>query len=67
MYNLTIKKGSTKGEKTMTSKTTISEMLKFYGYETIEEFGREYGLRNRIDAERCLADIYEEDNAPIYG
>ena len=41
----------------------MKEILNYYGYETIEEFGKEVGLSN-IDAERMLIEMYEEDTAP---
>ena len=43
----------------------MNEMLKYYGYETIEEFGKTLGYYNIKDAERALIDIYEEDTAPM--
>lgn len=43
----------------------MKEMLNYYGYETIEEFGKDYGMYNNKDAERLLTDMYEEDTAPM--
>lgn len=43
---------------------TMKEMLNYYGYETIEEFGKDLGYYNRIDAERALKDMYEDYTAP---
>ena len=45
-------------EKTM---KTIEEMLKYYGFETIEEYGRAHGYYTEIDAIRNLKSSYEED------
>lgn len=42
----------------------MKEMLNYYGYETIAEFGKDLGYYNRIDAERALKDMYEDDTAP---
>ncbi len=45
--------------------TDLQKMLEFYGYNTIEEFGKASGYYNNKDAERALKDIYEDDNAPV--
>lgn len=39
----------------------MKEMLKYYGFETIEEYGRSRGYYNKKDAERALIESYEED------
>ena len=43
----------------------MKEMLNYYGYDTLEEFGRAFGYFNNKDAERCLIEMYEEDTAPV--
>ena len=40
---------------------TLDEMLAYYGFETLEEFGIEFGFYNNTDAERFLTQMYEED------
>lgn len=40
------------------------EMLKYYGYETIEEFANSVGM-SEVDAEKLIKEMYEEDNAPL--
>lgn len=40
---------------------TVKEMLAYYGFETIEDFGKEFGFYNNVDAERFLTQMYEED------
>lgn len=39
----------------------MKEMLAYYGYETLKEFGISIGLYNEVDAERMLKEMYEED------
>lgn len=39
----------------------IKKMLEYYGFETIEEFGKEYGFYNVATAKRFLIEKYEED------
>lgn len=39
----------------------LKEMLNYYGFETLEAFGESMGLYNSKDAERLLAEMYEED------
>lgn len=39
----------------------MEKMLQYYGFETIEEFGKAYGFYNKVDAERALKEMYEED------
>lgn len=39
----------------------MEKMLKYYGFETLEEFGKAYGFFNKADAEKMLVDMYEED------
>lgn len=39
----------------------MKEMLAYYGFETIEEFGKSFGFYNKVDAERVLKEMYEED------
>lgn len=39
----------------------MKEMLAYYGFETIEEFGESLGFYNKVDAERVLKEMYEED------
>lgn len=39
----------------------MKKMLAYYGFETIEEFGKEFGFYNNVDAERFLIEKYEED------
>ena len=39
----------------------LKEMLNYYGFETLEAFGESVGLYNSKDAERLLAEMYEED------
>lgn len=39
----------------------MEKMLAYYGFETIEEFGKSLGYYNKVDAERALTAMYEED------
>lgn len=39
----------------------MEKMLAYYGFETIEDFGKSVGLYNNKDAERMLKERYEED------
>ena len=39
----------------------MKEMLDYYGFESVEEFGKEYGFCDKVDAERFLKEKYEED------
>lgn len=39
----------------------MEEMLAYYGFETIEEFGKEFGFFNNKTAEKFLIEKYEED------
>ena len=39
----------------------MKEMLNYYGFENLAEFGKAYGFYNEKDAERFLKEIYEED------
>ena len=39
----------------------INEMLNYYGFETLKEYGESRGYFNLKDAERCLIESYEED------
>lgn len=39
----------------------MKEMLNYYGFETVEEFGKEYGFYDKRDAEKFLKEKYEED------
>lgn len=41
----------------------MKEILNYYGYKTIEEFGKDLGFYNNRDAERMLTEMYEEDTA----
>jgi hypothetical protein len=43
---------------------SYAEMLKFYGFKTMTEFMRKYGLYNTADAMRMLTAMYDDDNAP---
>lgn len=54
----TTKERKRKGEKKMEN---IKKMLEYYGFETIEEFGKEYGFYNVATAKRFLIEKYEED------
>ena len=62
-YNVITKEQNTrskmKEEKKMTNE--IKNMLEYYGFETIEEFGKAYGFYNKMDAERFLKEKYKED------
>lgn len=40
---------------------TIEEMLNYYGYESIKDFGKDHGYYTEIDAIRSLISHYEED------
>ncbi|GEM_PF-5351601 len=40
----------------------IEKMLEYYGFNSIKEFGENYGFYNEADAKRFLIEIYEEDN-----
>lgn len=42
----------------------LQEILKYYGYSTIDEFANEIGL-SRVDAERLIREMYAEDTAPL--
>lgn len=39
----------------------MEKMLQYYGFETLEDFGKEYGFSAKRDAERFLIEKYEED------
>lgn len=39
----------------------MEKMLAYYGFETIEEFGKSLGFYNMVDAEKVLTEMYEED------
>lgn len=39
----------------------MEDILKFYGFNTIEEAMKEHGFFNRVDEERFLTELYEED------
>lgn len=39
----------------------MEKMLAYYGFKTIEEFGKQYGFNQKVDAERFLVEKYEED------
>ena len=41
--------------------TTIEEMLRYYGFNDLKEYGKSRGYCTLIDAERALRDSYEED------
>lgn len=40
---------------------TIEEMLRYYGFNNLEEYGKNKGVYNLTDSERMLRDSYEED------
>lgn len=42
----------------------MNEMLKFYGFENLEELENEVGLYGS-DAKRFLKEMYEEDTAEL--
>jgi hypothetical protein len=39
----------------------MEKMLAYYGFETIEDFGKSLGFYCKPDAERALKEMYEED------
>ena len=39
----------------------IKKMLGYYGFDSVEAFGKSVGLFNTVDAEKMLAEMYEED------
>lgn len=39
----------------------MEKMLAYYGFETIEQFGEEFGFYSKATAERFLIEKYEED------
>ena len=39
----------------------MKKMLMYYGFETLEDFGKAHGFYNNVDAERLLVEMYEED------
>jgi hypothetical protein len=43
----------------------MSEILNYYGYASIEEASKELGFFNKVDTERCLKEMYEDDTAPF--
>jgi hypothetical protein len=45
----------------MNNNITISEMLNYYGYNNLSDFGKAYGLYVVKDSERLLREMYEED------
>ena len=45
----------------MNNNITISEMLNYYGYDNVSDFGKAYGLYTIKDSERLLHSMYEED------
>lgn len=40
---------------------SMEDILRFYGFNTIEEAMKEHGFFNRVDEERFLTELYEED------
>lgn len=45
----------------MNNNITISEMLNYYGYNNLSDFGKAYGLYTVKDSERLLREMYDED------
>lgn len=39
----------------------MEKMLAYYGFNTLDDFGKEVGLFNLRDAEKLLREMYEED------
>lgn len=39
----------------------LEKMLNYYGFNTLEEFGKSVGLFNKVAALRMLNEMYEED------
>ena len=44
---------------------SIKEMLEYYGFGTLAEFGKAYGVYNLRDSKRLLIEMYEDDTAPM--
>lgn len=42
---------------------SFAEMLRYYGYNTMQDFMAEYGLYSLQDAKRMLMTMYEDDTA----
>ena len=45
----------------MNNDITISEMLNYYEYDNVSDFGKAYGLYTAKDSERLLRTMYDED------
>ena len=45
--------------------TSIKEMLEYYGFGTLAEFGKAHGMYNFKDSKMLLTEMYEEDTAPM--
>lgn len=43
---------------------TINEMMRYFEFNSMEEFMENYGMYNRKDGERLLREMYEEETAP---
>lgn len=43
----------------------MTEILNYYGFGTIEEAMKAHGFYNKLDEERLLIEMYEEDTAPL--
>lgn len=39
----------------------MEKMLNYYGFRTLEDFGKAHGFYNNVDSERFLVEMYEED------
>lgn len=39
---------------------SIAEMLRYFGYKTLADFGKAYGLYTMVDAKRMLYMMYED-------
>ena len=42
---------------------SYAEMLRYYGFKTMQDFMRKYGLYNLADAKRMLMAMYDDDTA----
>lgn len=42
----------------------MEKILHYYGFASVEEAGKEFGFGNKVDAERFLKEMYEDDTAP---
>ena len=52
---------SQQGESQRKGEIKMEKMLNYYGFGTLEDFGKAHGFYNNVDSERLLVEMYEED------